>query len=134
MLRGDVTYFLWYGTRPSNKNIKMWGVRVYINNRCVTRNKLDYKSHSSYFIGYAASTGVIIYWNPDKHFVIHRDHRFWSEEYNSHIYIEYNHTPGSLLLQQYTESLIHNLDILNLIPRELDLTYTPFFDTITIAN
>ena len=41
-LCGDVPYFLWNGTRPSYKHIKIWGVRVYIINRRATRKKLDY--------------------------------------------------------------------------------------------
>ena len=59
-------------------------------------------------MGYAATTGVIIYWNPDQPFAIHRYHHILFDEYNYHIYIEDKHTPGSLLLQQYPESLIHN--------------------------
>ena len=44
-LRGDVPYFLWNGTRPSCKHIKIWGVRVYIINEHATRNNLDNRSH-----------------------------------------------------------------------------------------
>ena len=62
-LRGDVTYFLWHGTRPSYKHIKIWGLRVYIINVCVTKKKLDDISHCVYLTGYAATTGVIIYYN-----------------------------------------------------------------------
>ena len=51
-------------------------------------------------MGYAVTTGVIIYWNPDQPFVIHRAHRVWFDECNSHISIEDKHTPGYLLLQQ----------------------------------
>ena len=47
--------------------------------------------------------------------------------------IEDNNTPGSLLLWQYPESNIHNPDLLNLIPCELDLTSTPLSDTIIIT-
>ena len=54
-LRGDVPYFLWHGTRPSYKHIKIWGVRVYIISGRTTRNKLDDRSHRGYFMGaYAA--------------------------------------------------------------------------------
>ena len=41
-------------------------------------------------------------------FVILRSPSVWFGEYNSHISIEYKHTPGSLLLWQYPESHIHN--------------------------
>ena len=40
-LRGDILFFLWHGRRPSYKHIKIWGLRVYIINGCVTRNKID---------------------------------------------------------------------------------------------
>ena len=55
-----VPYFLWYGSIPSYKNIKIWGVRVYIINGCVTRNNIYDRSHSGYFMGYADTTEFII--------------------------------------------------------------------------
>ena len=83
-------------------------MRVYIVNGCVTRNNLDDRSHCGYLVGYAATIGVIIYWNPDQTFVIHRSHNFWFYEYNSCLSIEYHHTPGSLLLKQDPEGRDHN--------------------------
>ena len=77
-------------------------------------------------MGYVATTGFIIYWKPEQPFFIHREHHFWFDEYNSHLSIEDKHNPGNLLLQQYPESPIHNLDLINLITCELDLTPTPF--------
>ena len=84
-------------------------------------------------MGYAATTGVIIYWKPYQPFVIHISHHVWFDEYNYRLSIEYNHTPGYLLLQQDTESHVHHSDLLNLIPCKLDLTYTPFHDTTIIT-
>ena len=63
-MRGNVPYFLWHVTIPSYKHIKVLGVRVYIINRRDTRKKLDDRSHRGYFMGYAATTGVIIFWKP----------------------------------------------------------------------
>ena len=80
-------------------------------------------------MGYADNIEVIIYWKPDHTFVIYRSHHVWFDEYNSCLSIEDNHTPVSSLLQQDPEIRIHNLDILNLIPCEIDLTLTPFCDT-----
>ena len=91
-----------------------------------TRKKLDDRSHRGYFIGYTATTGVILFWKPDQPFIIHRTHHVWFDEYNSCLSIEENHTPGSLLLRQYPEGHIHNSDLLNLVPCELDITSTPF--------
>ena len=84
-------------------------MRVYIVNGSATRNKLDDRSHWGYFMGYAATAGVILYWRPDHKFIIHRAHHVWFDEYNYRLYIEDNHTPGSLLLQQYPEGHIHDL-------------------------
>ena len=84
-------------------------------------------------MGYSATTGVIIYWNPDRNFVIHRAHHVWFDEYNSRFYIEDKHTPGYLILQQYPESYAHNSELLKLIPCEIDLKSTPFSDTTIIA-
>ena len=84
-------------------------------------------------MGYEATTIFVIFRNPDQPFSIHRDHHVWFSEYNYHLSIEHNHTPGSLLLQQGPESLINNSDLLNLITCELDLTYTTFSDTTTIT-
>ena len=59
-LCGDVTYLLWHRTIPSYKQIKIWGMIVYIINGSVTRNKPDYISHRGYLMGYAATIGVIL--------------------------------------------------------------------------
>ena len=61
-LRVGVPYLLWHGTRPSYKHIKIWGVRFYITNGRVTIKNLDDRSHWGYFMGDAATTGVILYW------------------------------------------------------------------------
>ena len=81
-----------------------------------------------YFLRYAATTGVIIYWKTDQTFVIHRYHHVWFGTYNSCLSIENKHTQCYLLLQQYPESLIHNSDLLNLIPCKLDVISNPFRD------
>ena len=95
--------------------------------------KLDYRSHWGYFMGYAATTGVILYWKPDQPFIIHRYHHVWFIEYNSSLSIEDKHTPGSLLLWQDPDGRIHDSDLLNLTPCKLDLTSTPFSDETIIA-
>ena len=41
-------------------------MRVYIINRRDTRKKLDDRSHRGFFMGYAATTGVILYCKPDQ--------------------------------------------------------------------
>ena len=79
-------------------------------------------------MGYEATTGVIIYRNPDQPFVIHITHHIFFYEYNSRLTIEDKHTPGYLILQQYPASLIHNSDLLNLIQCEIDLPSTPFIN------
>ena len=82
---------------------------------------------------YANTTGIILYWKPDQPFVIHRSHHVWFDEYNPCLSIEDNRTPGSLLLQQDHEISIHRSGLLNLIPCEPDLTYTPFCDTTILT-
>ena len=106
---------------------------VYIINGCVTINNIDDRPHHGYLMGYTATTGVIIYWKPDQNFFIHRVHNVWFDEYNYCIPIEDKHTPGYLLLQQYIESLLHNQELLNFIPCELDLISTTFFDISIIT-
>ena len=59
-------------------------------------------------MGYAATTGVVLYWKLDQPFIIHIDHHVWFDEYNSCLSIEENHTQGYLLLQQDHEIHIHN--------------------------
>ena len=107
-LRGHVTYLLWYGTRPSYKHIKIWGVIISIIDGRVTRKNVDGRSHHGYFIVYASTAVVILYWKPDHPFVMHISHQDYFDEYNYRLSIEYKHTPSSLLLQQDPESLIHN--------------------------
>ena len=108
-------------------------MRFYIINGHVPRNKIDDISHRGYFMVYAATTGFILYWKPDQTFIIHRAHHVWFDEYNYRLYIEDKHTPGSLLLQQYPEVHIHNSDLINLIPCELDLESNPFRDETIIT-
>ena len=52
-----------------------------------TRNKLDDRSHRGYFIGYAATIGVILYCKLDQLFIIYRAHHVWFDEYNSCVFI-----------------------------------------------
>ena len=85
-------------------------MRVYIINGRATRNKLDDRSQRGYFVGYAATTGAIIYWKPYQHFFIHRAHHIWFDEYNYRLSKEYKHTTGSLLLRKYPEGHIHDSD------------------------
>ena len=70
-----LTYFL-MDQDHHTKNIKIWGVRVYIINRHIKRKNLDDISHSGYFMGYETTKGVVIYWKPDQDFDIHRAHTF----------------------------------------------------------
>ena len=63
-------------------------MRVYIIKGNATRNNLDDISHQGYLMGYAATTGVILYWKLDQPFVIHRAHHIWFHEYNYIIYIK----------------------------------------------
>ena len=99
ILCGGVPYFLWHGIRPSYKNIKIWGVRVYIINVRATRNKLDDRSHQGYLMGYAATTGVILCWKSDQQFLIHMVHHVWFDEYNYCLSILYitTRSPGFML-------------------------------------
>ena len=53
------------------------GCESLIINGRATRNKLDDRSHRGYFMEYAATTGVILYWKPDQPFIIHRAHHVW---------------------------------------------------------
>ena len=94
------------------------------------------RSHRGYFMEDGATIGVILYWQPNQPFFIHIAHHVWFDEYSSCISIEYNHSLGSLQLQQYPEINFHNQDLLNLIPCELDIKSTVFLDTkiITYEN
>ena len=68
-LHGNVTYLLWNWSRPTYKHIKVWGVILCIINGRVTRKNRDNISIHGYFMGYAATIGVIIYWNPHPNFL-----------------------------------------------------------------
>ena len=74
-----------------------------------------------------------MYWKKYQQFIIHRAHNVWFDEYNYHLSIEDKHTPVSLLLRQDPEGHIHDSDLLNLIPCELDLTSNPFSDSTIIT-
>ena len=118
LIIGCVVMFLTSSGTGKDLHIKnkIWVVRVYIINGSFTRKKLDDISHRCYFMGYAAITGLILYWKTYHNFFIHRAHHVCLDEYNYHLSIEYKHTTGYLIIQQYPESLLHNLDLLNLIP------------------
>ena len=133
-LCGNVPYILCNEIKLSYKHIKIWGMIVYIINRHVTINNLSDRSHWCYFMVYVAHTRDIIYWKINHPFVIHRDHHVWSDEYNSRLSIEDNHTSVDLLLRQDPEIHINKSDLLNFIPCELDLTYTTFCGTNILSN
>ena len=108
-------------------------MRFYIINGRGTINNLYNRSNSGYFLGYADTTGFIIYWNPDQPFLVLRSHHFWFDEYNFCLSIEYKHFSGSLLIQQDPERHVFNTDLLNFIPCELYLTSTTFFNTTILT-
>ena len=56
-------------------------------------------------MGYADATGVILYWNPDRTFVVHRTHHVWFDEYNSRFSREDKQNAGSLLLYKILKVL-----------------------------
>ena len=124
---GNVNYLLWNGSIPEYKNMKIWGLRVYITKGNVTRKKLDDISQKYYFMAYVATKGFIIYWKPYHTFSINREHHVWFDEYNYGLYIEDRHTPGSLRISQSPEIILHIQDMINFISCELDITSTPFF-------
>ena len=107
---------------------------VYIINGRDTSKKLDYRSYHGYLMEYVATKEVIIYWNTYQPFFINRAHHVWFNEYNSRLSIEDKYTPGFLLLQQDTKSHAHNSELLNLISRDLNLTYNPCCDTIILTH
>ena len=84
-------------------------------------------------MGYAATTGVIIYWKPDQPFIIHRAHHVWFDEYNSRLSIEDKHTPDSLLPWKDPEGHINDSYPLNLIPCKLGIICNPFSDETIIT-
>ena len=106
-------------------NTSKYGGTVYTINGHVNRDKLNDRSHHSYFMGYAANTGVILYWNTYQPFVIHRYYHVLFDEHNSLISIEDKHIPYYLLLQQDPEVLFiiqtsSNLFYVNLILHPLN--------------
>ena len=92
----------------------------------VTIKNLDNRSNHDYFMGYETTIGIIIYWNLYQTFVIRIAHHAWFDEHNYCLSKEYTHIPSYLLLQQDPQSLHHNMDLINLIPCELDLTYITY--------
>ena len=103
-------------------HINICGVRFYIINGSVTRKELDNRSCCTYFMVYAATTRVILDWNPDQPFNISRFNNDWFDEYNYCLSIEHNHIPFSLTFLQYSKILLYHSDLINLITCELDIT------------
>ena len=106
MLSFDFPSFLWHVSIPDYKHIKIWGLVVYIINGRVTRNNTNNISYLNYFVGYAATTGCMLYWKTDHIFYIYIANHAWFDEYNYCISTESNHTPGYLILRQDPDSLI----------------------------
>ena len=84
-------------------------------------------------MGYASNKVFLIYKKTDHTCNGHRFHYAWFYEYIYFIYTEDNNTLIYLLIQQYPESIINNLDMINLVPCELDLTPIPFWDSSMIT-
>ena len=131
--RGDVPYFRWHAPIRAYKKIKIWAVIFYIINGSVTIKKLDNISQWAYFMGYASNKVFLIYKKTDHTCNGHRFHYAWFYEYIYFISTEDNNTLIYLLIQQYPESIINNLDMINLVPCELDLTPIPFWDSSMIT-
>ena len=66
-------------------------------------------------------------------FCIHKTHHDWFDKFNSKLFVEDKHTPRSLILWQYPRISPLTSHLINLIPCELDLTSTPFFNTTILT-
>ena len=61
-------------------SVTILNIQVYIMNGIVTRKKLDNRSNIAYFVAYATTTGVILYWKPNQMFYIHIAYHAWFVE------------------------------------------------------
>ena len=104
------------------------------------KKNIDDRSHRGYFMGYAATTGVVLYWKPNQPFIIHRAHYVWFDEYNSRLSVTTNtlqvpYSFGKILrfvfIIQTSSTWYHMnliLNIRNLVMKQLSrmiLSYLP---------
>jgi hypothetical protein len=79
-------YEMWHGTKPSFRDLTVFGCHVYVLNATKNRKSLDSRTQTDlreiinnqdidgYFMGYSNTTKVVVYWDPT-HKTIKRTHR-----------------------------------------------------------
>jgi hypothetical protein len=104
-------YEAWHNKKPSFKDMLIFGSVVYILNASVTRQALDARTMTDlrqilnendvdgYFMGYANTTKVIVYWDPKTN-TIKRAHHCFVDEFETRVSPHQRHTPGALLLAE----------------------------------
>ena len=156
----DIPILLWFNNNIQlhHKEFLIFGCKVYIVNSNdkkpalsprtlrdprkftnATSVQLDQQA-DGYFVGYGATTKVMLVYNPTTH-RIQRTHHAYADPFDIRLHQNEKLTPGSLHLREYPNGLYNpspiNKDNLDLIESHLDLKDSPFnvddIFTITIT-
>eukprot|EP00978_Attheya_sp_CCMP212_P030984 scaffold115760_cov65-Attheya_sp.AAC.3 len=107
----NTPYEAWHNKKPSFKDMLIFGSVFYILNATVSRQALDARSMTDlckilsendvdgYFMGYANTMKIIIYWDPKTN-IIKRAHHCFVDKFETRVSPHQRHTPGALLLTE----------------------------------
>ena len=76
---GTTPYYAWFHRKPLYRDMRIFGSHVYIVNTDVTRQKLDTRTFLGYFLKFASTTRVVVYYNPNTKKIARSSHVYFDE-------------------------------------------------------
>ena len=76
---GTTPYYSWFNKVPEYTDMRIFGSHVYVVDTDVTRQKLDAKTFLGYFLKFASTTRVVVYYNPTTNKIGRSAHVYFDE-------------------------------------------------------
>ena len=76
---GTTPYQAWFDRIPHYRDMRIFGSHVYVVNTDVTRQKLDPRTFLGFFLKFASTTRVIVYYNPRTKKIARSSHVYFDE-------------------------------------------------------
>ena len=99
---GTTPYKAWFNRIPNYSDMRIFGSHVYVVNTYVTRQKLDSRTFLGYYLKFASTTRVVVYYNPTTKKIGRSSHVYFDE---LNVGLNSTHKPkfGEILIQKYPD-------------------------------
>ena len=96
-------YQAWFQRKPQYSDMRIFGSHVYVVNTDVTGQKLDTRTFLGYFLKFASTTRVVVYYNPNTKKLARSSHVYF-DELNVGSKSHHNSKFGTELIKTYPKT------------------------------